>query len=70
MDVYFARMATMMNNKALSSRVRFMLKDVIDLRKDQWIPRRQEMKMASLEEIRQDVRRVPQGTEGRRGVPG
>ncbi|RVW95247.1 Eukaryotic translation initiation factor 4G [Vitis vinifera] len=33
MDVYFDRMAKLSNNMKLSSRVRFMLKDAIDLRK-------------------------------------
>ncbi|KAG6784615.1 hypothetical protein POTOM_010313 [Populus tomentosa] len=40
MDVYFEMMAKLSNNMKLSSRVRFMLKDSIDLRKNKWQQRR------------------------------
>ncbi|XP_063937771.1 uncharacterized protein LOC108196917 isoform X2 [Daucus carota subsp. sativus] len=36
MDAYFDKMAKLSNNMKLSSRVRFMLTDLIDLRKNQW----------------------------------
>ncbi|KAL2536676.1 Eukaryotic translation initiation factor 4G [Forsythia ovata] len=38
MDAYFDIMAQLSNNMKLSSRVRFMLKDSIDLRKNKWQP--------------------------------
>jgi translation initiation factor 4G len=40
MDTYFERMKTLSNNMNLSSRVRFMLKDAVDLRKNKWQQRR------------------------------
>ncbi|KAL6981371.1 hypothetical protein U1Q18_022999 [Sarracenia purpurea var. burkii] len=40
MDVYFDCIAKLSNNMKLSSRVRFMLKDAIDLRKNKWQQRR------------------------------
>jgi len=40
MDVYFERLKILSNNMNLSSRVRFMLKDVIDLRRNRWQVRR------------------------------
>jgi translation initiation factor 4G len=36
LDAYFERMKTLSNNMNLSSRIRFMLKDTIDLRKNKW----------------------------------
>ncbi|CAO2820869.1 unnamed protein product [Amaranthus hypochondriacus] len=40
MDAYFDVMAQLSNNMKLSSRLRFMLKDVIDIRKNKWQQRR------------------------------
>ncbi|KAK1425088.1 hypothetical protein QVD17_20432 [Tagetes erecta] len=42
MDVYFDMMFKLSNNMTLSSRVRFMLKDVIDLRRNKWQQRKVE----------------------------
>ncbi|KAL1505220.1 hypothetical protein ABEB36_004834 [Hypothenemus hampei] len=39
MDQYFNRMRTLAENLDLQPRIRFMLKDVIALRKNKWIPR-------------------------------
>ncbi|CAG8603356.1 833_t:CDS:2, partial [Paraglomus occultum] len=39
MNAYFIRMDSMSKNTKLSSRIRFMLTDVIELRKRNWIPR-------------------------------
>ncbi|ORE09232.1 ARM repeat-containing protein [Rhizopus microsporus var. microsporus] len=40
LDVYFARMKEMYESKTLSSRVKFMILDVIDLRKSKWTLKR------------------------------
>ncbi|XP_030762180.1 eukaryotic translation initiation factor 4 gamma 2 [Sitophilus oryzae] len=40
MDQYFDRMRTLANNMDLQPRIRFMLKDIIDLRTDEWMPRK------------------------------
>eukprot|EP00026_Physarum_polycephalum_P001125 Phypoly_transcript_01126.p1 GENE.Phypoly_transcript_01126~~Phypoly_transcript_01126.p1 ORF type:complete len:1171 (+),score=242.39 Phypoly_transcript_01126:67-3579(+) len=41
MDQYFATIASLASNKELPSRNRFMLKDLIDMRKNDWVPRRE-----------------------------
>jgi len=41
-EQYFHRMEELSTNKKLPSRIRFMLQDVIDLRRNMWIPRRPE----------------------------
>lgn len=40
MDQYFERMGTLADNQNLPPRIRFMLKDIIDLRKSGWLPRK------------------------------
>lgn len=40
MDQYFDRMKQLIDNGDLQPRIRFMLKDVIDLRQDGWVPRK------------------------------
>lgn len=40
MDQYFIRMSTLADNQELAPRIRFMLKDVIDLRLGNWVPRK------------------------------
>lgn len=40
MDQYFDRMRSLAENMDLQPRIRFMLKDVIDLRSDNWMPRK------------------------------
>ncbi|XP_017780283.1 PREDICTED: eukaryotic translation initiation factor 4 gamma 2 [Nicrophorus vespilloides] len=40
MDQYFERMSVLADNQELQPRIRFMLKDVIDLRSDGWAPRK------------------------------
>lgn len=40
MNQYFERMKMLAENQDLQPRIRFMLKDVIDLRHDGWVPRK------------------------------
>ncbi|CAG9856771.1 unnamed protein product [Phyllotreta striolata] len=40
MNQYFERMKTLADNQELQPRIRFMLKDVIDLRENGWVPRK------------------------------
>ncbi|KAL1455160.1 hypothetical protein WDU94_009274 [Cyamophila willieti] len=54
MKGYFTRMedlASKKNNNTISSRVRFMLLDVIDLRKNKWVPRRNENRPKTIQQI-------------------
>ncbi|XP_060219044.1 eukaryotic translation initiation factor 4G-like isoform X2 [Lycium barbarum] len=54
-DVYFDRMEKLSNNMKLSSRVRFMLKDSIDLRKNKWQQRRKVEGPKKIEEVHRDA---------------
>ncbi|CAI9786057.1 unnamed protein product [Fraxinus pennsylvanica] len=81
MDAYFDIMAQLSNNMKLSSRVRFMLKDSIDLRKNKWRQRRKVEGPKKIDEVHRDaaqerqaqasrLARAPSnGTFGRRGPP-
>lgn len=44
-------LASKKNSHIISSRVRFMLQDVIDLRKNKWIPRRNENRPKTIQQI-------------------
>ncbi|KAL3037719.1 hypothetical protein AAZX31_01G086100 [Glycine max] len=55
MDAYFEMMRSLSNNMNLSSRVRFMLKDVIDLRKNKWQQRRKVEGPKKIEEVHRDA---------------
>ncbi|KAE8702023.1 Eukaryotic translation initiation factor 4G [Hibiscus syriacus] len=55
MDAYFEMMAKLANNMKLSSRVRFMLKDAIDLRKNKWQQRRKVDGPKKIEEVHRDA---------------
>eukprot|EP00522_Entomoneis_paludosa_P009342 CAMPEP_0172439146 /NCGR_PEP_ID=MMETSP1065-20121228/219_1 /TAXON_ID=265537 /ORGANISM="Amphiprora paludosa, Strain CCMP125" /LENGTH=1241 /DNA_ID=CAMNT_0013187787 /DNA_START=100 /DNA_END=3825 /DNA_ORIENTATION=- len=57
MAVCFNKISDLATDKNLPSRSRFMYKDLIDLRKNNWVPRRKEEKAKTLEEIRKDVER-------------
>ncbi|KAL8062305.1 hypothetical protein ABFS82_02G137800 [Erythranthe guttata] len=81
MDAYFDIMAQLSNNMKLSSRVRFMLKDSIDLRKNKWQQRRKVEGPKKIDEVHRDaaqerhaqasrLARVPSmGNSARRGQP-
>ncbi|EPS61642.1 hypothetical protein M569_13149, partial [Genlisea aurea] len=55
MDAYFQNMAQLSNNTKLSSRVRFMLRDTIDLRKNKWEQRRKVEGPKKIDEVRRDA---------------
>uniref|UniRef100_A0A668A5Q8 Eukaryotic translation initiation factor 4 gamma 2 n=1 Tax=Myripristis murdjan TaxID=586833 RepID=A0A668A5Q8_9TELE len=40
MNQYFARMRSLMNNKELPARIRFLLQDTVELRENSWVPRK------------------------------
>ncbi|TKY68870.1 Eukaryotic translation initiation factor 4G [Spatholobus suberectus] len=67
MDVYFERMKLLSNNMKLSSRVRFMLKDAIDLRKNKWQQRRKVEGPKKIEEVHRDAAQERQAQAGRPG---
>ncbi|XP_058224937.1 eukaryotic translation initiation factor 4G-like isoform X1 [Rhododendron vialii] len=55
MDAYFDMMAKLSNDMKLSSRLRFMLKDSIDLRKNKWQQRRKVEGPKKIEEVHRDA---------------
>jgi len=50
-EAYFARLQQFCKNDKLPSRIRFMSKDVIDLRKNKWIPRREKLEAKTIEQV-------------------
>ncbi|GKV12697.1 hypothetical protein SLEP1_g23815 [Rubroshorea leprosula] len=67
MDAYFDLMTKLSNNMKLSSRVRFMLKDAIDLRKNKWQQRRKVEGPKKIEEVHRDAAQERQAQGGRLG---
>ncbi|KAF4377332.1 hypothetical protein G4B88_005810 [Cannabis sativa] len=65
MDAYFDWMKTLSNNMKLSSRVRFMLKDAIDLRKNKWQQRRKVEGPKKIEEVHRDAAQERQAQTSR-----
>ncbi|WVZ17624.1 hypothetical protein V8G54_010606 [Vigna mungo] len=65
MDAYFERMKLLSMNMNLSSRVRFMLKDAIDLRKNKWQQRRKVEGPKKIEEVHRDAAQERQSHAGR-----
>lgn len=65
MDAYFDIMGQLSNNVKLSSRVRFMLKDAIDLRKNKWQQRRKVEGPKKIEEVHRDAAQERQGQAAR-----
>lgn len=52
---YFDEMQKIVHDKVVSSRIRFMLQDVIDLRRNKWVPRRQDAGPKTIDQIARDV---------------
>jgi translation initiation factor 4G len=55
MDVYFTRIQTMIDTPDLPSRLRFMLMDIVDLRKKRWASKEANKGPKTLEEVRAEV---------------
>ncbi|CAK7338166.1 unnamed protein product [Dovyalis caffra] len=54
-DLYFARLKELSSNPQLAPRLRFMVRDVLDLRTNNWIPRREEVKAKTITEIHSEA---------------
>ncbi|XP_057800116.1 eukaryotic translation initiation factor 4G-like [Salvia miltiorrhiza] len=67
MDAYFDIMTQLSNNMKLSSRVRFMLRDSIDLRKNKWQQRRKVEGPKKIEEVHRDAAQERQAQTSRLG---
>uniref|UniRef100_A0A671PVG0 Eukaryotic translation initiation factor 4 gamma 2 n=1 Tax=Sinocyclocheilus anshuiensis TaxID=1608454 RepID=A0A671PVG0_9TELE len=57
MDQYFGRMRSLMNNKDLPARIRFLLQDTVELRENNWVPRKAFIDNGpkTINQIRQDA---------------
>ncbi|CAM8976332.1 unnamed protein product [Rhodiola kirilowii] len=74
--MYFNWLKELTTNKELAPRLRFMVRDVIDLRANDWGPRRKEVKAKTISEIHaeaeQDMKLRPgmiNRPAGPQGVP-
>ncbi|XP_054821552.1 eukaryotic translation initiation factor-like [Prosopis cineraria] len=54
-DMYFSRLKELSSNPQLVSRLRFMIRDVLDLRANNWVPRREEVKAKTITEIHSEA---------------
>lgn len=54
-DAYFKRLQVLSKNPELELRLRFMVQNIIDLRSNGWVPRREEMKAKTISEIHTDA---------------
>ncbi|XP_074571991.1 eukaryotic translation initiation factor 4G-like [Curcuma longa] len=65
MDAYFDMMAKLSTSQKLSSRVRFMLRDAIDLRKNKWQQRRKVEGPKKIDELHRDAAQERQAQSSR-----
>ncbi|CAL1358692.1 unnamed protein product [Linum trigynum] len=54
-DVYMNRLKELSSNSQLAARLRFMVRDVLDLRSNNWVPRREEVKAKTITEIHSEA---------------
>ncbi|XP_028760877.1 eukaryotic translation initiation factor [Neltuma alba] len=54
-DLYFSRLRELNANPQLAPRLRFMIRDVLDLRANNWVPRREEVKAKTITEIHSEA---------------
>ncbi|KAF7648962.1 hypothetical protein LDENG_00149320 [Lucifuga dentata] len=55
MDQYFNQMDKIIKERKTSSRIRFMLQDVLDLRKNSWVPRRGDQGPKTIDQIHKEA---------------
>ncbi|CAM9611619.1 unnamed protein product [Pylaiella littoralis] len=55
MKKLFKRVGKVADGRLVSSRIRFMLRDLIELRKNHWVPRREEEKAKTMQELHNDI---------------
>ncbi|KAK9101752.1 hypothetical protein Sjap_019006 [Stephania japonica] len=54
-DAYFNRLKELTTNPQLAPRLRFLVRDVLDLRANNWVPRREEVKAKTINEIHSEA---------------
>jgi translation initiation factor 4G len=72
MDMYFKRVAGLATSPALDSRMRFLLLDVVELRRAHWVARRKVEGPKTIDEIHRDARdeAIRRAADDRRGPGG
>ncbi|KAB1211971.1 Eukaryotic translation initiation factor isoform 4G-1 [Morella rubra] len=54
-DLYFSRLKELSTNPQLVPRLRFMVRDILDLRTSNWVPRREEVQAKTINEIHSEA---------------
>ncbi|KAM5564653.1 eukaryotic translation initiation factor [Rosa sericea] len=54
-DTYFSRLKELTTNSQLAPRLRFMVRNVLDTRANNWVPRREEVKAKTITEIHSEA---------------
>ncbi|EPS69198.1 hypothetical protein M569_05568, partial [Genlisea aurea] len=57
-DMYFKRLKDLSTDPQLAPRLRFMIRDVLDLRANNWVPRREEVKAKTISEIHSEAEKT------------
>ncbi|KAH7428597.1 hypothetical protein KP509_09G008000 [Ceratopteris richardii] len=76
LDTYFSQMESISKNSRLPARIRFMIQNTIDMRANKWIPRREEVKAKTINEIHAEAEQTLglrpglAGLRNGRGAPG
>ncbi|XP_039064243.1 eukaryotic translation initiation factor-like [Hibiscus syriacus] len=55
-DTYFNRLKDLTTNPQLALRLRFMVRNVLDIRANKWVPRREEVKAKTINEIHSEAK--------------
>ena len=63
MNSYFSSLDAIVQKRKISNRIRFMIQDVVDLRKSQWKPRRDDNAPKTIEQIHRDVHKEREDQE-------
>ncbi|RHY59288.1 hypothetical protein DYB38_008337, partial [Aphanomyces astaci] len=58
MTMILVRMVELSDMPSLPSRIRFLLKDVLEMRDHQWVPRRKELQQKTLQEVRKEAEKL------------
>ncbi|KAL6541089.1 hypothetical protein OROMI_024972 [Orobanche minor] len=54
-DIYFNRLKELSSNPQLLARLKFLIRDILDLRNNDWVPRREEVKAKTISEIHSEA---------------
>ncbi|MCO5568939.1 hypothetical protein L7F22_022642 [Adiantum nelumboides] len=81
-NIYFSQLKDFSKNRSLAARIRFLIQNTIDMRANKWVPRREEVKAKTINEIHAEAEqtlglrsgltalRNGRGATGVMGMPG